>query len=152
MTNKPKQIGTSGETGVARAARDLGFPDARRLALAGALDVGDVELCHGVIVEVKTGKAAKTASLAQIQLWTLETETERRNAGAAIGLLVVQRAGYAPERAAYWRCFTPVTTVAALQIVRGTPVHQHDFWAELTFAQTCLLLRAYGYGQSLEEQ
>lgn len=150
MTNKPKAIGTRGETGVVRVARDLGFPEARRLALAGADDQGDAILCPGIIAEVKTGKAAKTASLAQIDLWWLETEIERQNAGATIGLLVVQRAGYSPERAAYWRCFVGAPVVATLQIRKGVFIHDHNFPVEMTFAKALLLLRAYGYGEPLK--
>ena len=150
MTNKPKAIGTRGETGVVRVARDLGFPEARRLALAGADDQGDAILCSGIIAEVKTGKAAKTASLAQIDLWWLETEIERQNAGATIGLLVVQRAGYSPERAAYWRCFLGAPVVATLQIRKGIFIHDHAFPVEMTFAKALLLLRAYGYGEPLK--
>ena len=150
MTNKPKAIGTRGETGVVRVARDLGFPEARRLALAGADDQGDAILCPGIIAEVKTGKAAKTASLAQIDLWWLETEVERQNAGATIGLLVVQRAGYSPERAAYWRCFVGAPVVATLQIRKGVFIHDHNFPVEMTFAKALLLLRAYGYGEPLK--
>lgn len=150
MTNKPKAIGTRGETGVVRVARDRGFPEARRLALAGADDQGDAILCPGIIAEVKTGKAAKTASLAQIDLWWLETEIERQNAGATIGLLVVQRAGYSPERAAYWRCFLGAPVVATLQIRKGVFIHDHAFPVEMTFAKALLLLRAYGYGEPLK--
>jgi len=150
VTNKPKAIGTRGETGVVRVARDLGFPEARRLALAGADDQGDAILCPGIIAEVKTGKAAKTASLAQIDLWWLETEIERQNAGATIGLLVVQRAGYSPERAAYWRCFVGAPVVATLQIRKGVFIHDHNFPVEMTFAKALLLLRAYGYGEPLK--
>jgi hypothetical protein len=149
VTNKPKAIGTRGESGVVKVARDLGFPAARRLALAGAADEGDVLLCPGVIVEVKAGKAAKTASLAQIDLWWLETERERLAHGATVGLLVVQRAGYSPDRAAYWRAFMGAPLMAQLQIVRGEFVHDHEFCVETTFAKALLMLRGYGYGEAL---
>ena len=150
MTNKPKAIGTRGETGVVRVLRDTGFPDARRLALAGANDEGDVELCRGVIAEVKTGKHAKKASLAQIDLWWLETERERLNAGANVGLLVVQRSGYSPDRAAYWRAFLGAPIVAQLQTVRAQFIAEHEFCVETTLAKACLLLRGYGYGEPLK--
>jgi len=149
MVNKPKAIGTRGETGVVTVARDLGFPQARRLALSGSLDVGDAILCPGVIVEVKAGKAAKQASLAQIDLWWLETETERLNHGATVALLVVQRAGYSPDRAAYWRCFVGAPVVAMLQVRKGHLIHEHGFPVEMTFAKALLLLRHYGYGEAL---
>jgi len=150
VTNRPKAIGTRGETGVVRVARDLGFPEARLLALAGADDQGDAILCPGIIAEVTTGKAAKTASLAQIDLWWLETEIERQNAGAPLGLLVVPRAGYSPERAAYWRCFLGAPVVATLQIRKGVFIPDHAFPVERTFAKALLLLRAYGYCEPLK--
>ena len=149
MVNKPKAIGTRGETGVVRVCRDLGFPTARRFALAGSQDEGDVFLCPGVIAEVKSGKAAKQASLAQIDMWWLETEIERQRHGATVGLLVVQRAGYSPDRAAYWRCFLGAPVVAMLQIRKGDLIHDHGFPVEMTLAKALLMLRHYGYGEPL---
>jgi len=149
MVNRPKAIGTRGETGVVRCARDFGFPAARRLALAGANDEGDIELYPGVIAEVKTGKHAKQASLAQVDLWWMETEIERRNHGATVGLLVIQRAGYSPERAAYWRCFVGAPLVAMLQVRKGVLIHEHNFPVEMTFAKAMHLLRGYGFGDPL---
>ena len=149
MVNKPKAIGTRGETGGVKVARDLGFPDAERLALAGVNDSADVRLCKGVIMEVKSGKAAKTASLAQIDLWWLELEAKRRKHGATVALLLVQRSGYSPDRAAYWRCFMGAPVVATLQIRKGIFIHDHAFPVEMTFAKALLLLRAYGFGEAL---
>ena len=149
MVNKPKQIGTRGETGVVRVCRDLGFRNARRFALAGNQDEGDILLCPGVIAEVKSGKAAKQASLAQIDLWWLETEIERKRHGATVGLLVVQRGGYSPDRSAYWRCFVGAPVAAMLQIRKGELIHEHGFPVEMTLAKALLLLRGYGYGEPL---
>ncbi len=155
MTNKPKAIGTSGETGVVRALRRLGFPAARRLALAGVRDIGDVELMPGIVAEVKSGKAAKEASLAQIDDWWLDTLREATNYAEdfhgkpAIPLLIVQRGGYSPERAEYWRCHMEASLVAQLQIVRGEFVHEHQFTIDMTLLKATRLLRGYGYGEAL---
>jgi hypothetical protein len=154
MTNKPKAIGTRGESGVVMAARRLGFPHARRLALHGSGDLGDVELTQGVMAEVKAGQSAKQASLAQIDQWWLDTLREAANYyedtfANTVPLLVVQRAAYSPDRAEYWRTFMDVKTVADLQLIRGTTVHEHAFPVEMTFIKACLLLRGYGYGSAL---
>lgn len=89
MANPSKQKGTAFETAVTRLAREFGFPNAERRALAGNLDKGDILLCPGVIVECK---AYATFSDAQVMLWLGETERERQNAGADHGFLVVKRA------------------------------------------------------------
>ena len=109
--NKSKVIGTRGETAVVRALRDLGFPGAERRALAGALDLGDINVCPGVIAEVKWGKAARTASLGDMAWWWRETDRERHNSRAVIGLLIVQRNGYGEARADKSRCWFDIGTV-----------------------------------------
>lgn len=105
MTNRPKAIGTAGESAVVKVARANGFPLAERRALAGTADKGDILLAPGLIVEVKAGKAAKTASLGQVGKWLAETERERVNAQAAAAILVVQRQGVGTANAHLWECW-----------------------------------------------
>jgi hypothetical protein len=105
VTNKPKAIGTRGETAVVGALRALGFPGAERRALAGALDLGDILISPGVIAEVKWGKHAKTASLKQVEQWWDETQREQHNARADLALLIIQRNGIGTNRASLSRCF-----------------------------------------------
>jgi hypothetical protein len=102
MTNKPKQIGTAGETGVKNALIRLGYPLADRRAQQGAEDAGDVMANNDVMVEVKAGTAAKTASLGQIHDWLSETETERQNRRCKFAFLVTARPGFSPKRAEEW--------------------------------------------------
>jgi hypothetical protein len=85
VTNKPKAIGTRGETAIVNVLRAHGFGGAERRALAGSNDLGDILICPGVIAEVKWGKHAKTASLVDVSRWLRETERERANAGAHLG-------------------------------------------------------------------
>jgi hypothetical protein len=85
--------------------RAHGFGGAERRALAGSNDLGDILICPGVIAEVKWGKHAKTASLVDVSRWLRETERERANAGAHLGLLVIQRNGIGTNRASLSRCF-----------------------------------------------
>jgi len=120
MTNRPKNIGTAGETAVVRMARESGFfPHADRLTLSGSADRGDVrltrELRGGVIVEVKAGDAAARSSDLLIDAWMAETEAERQNAQAALGVLVVKRAGYAGARCGRWWAVVPLGALVALR-------------------------------------
>ena len=110
MVNRPKQIGTAGETGVRRVLLAAGFSEheAHRNVLKGAADEGDVWLRHPdglIVIEVKSGKTAKSASYEQVEKWLSEAFSEAINARARMGVLVVQRAGFSPARAADWWCY-----------------------------------------------
>ncbi len=108
MVNKSGRIGTAGESGVCKYLAANGFPLAERRRLRGNLDGGDLVTVPGLVVEVKSGAAAKNASVERVSDWLGETEQERLNAGANIGLLVVQRRGYSPDRAGFWRAIMPI--------------------------------------------
>lgn len=147
--NRPKAIGTAAETAVVRAARRLGFPGADRLALTGAMDRGDVGLCPGVIVEVKGGEAARSASDLDINRWLDETERERHNAGADIAFLVVQRRGVGAPNAhrwwAWWRLGWLPGPALGNPATDRTPVR-------MQLGDALVLLRAAGYGDPLERE
>jgi hypothetical protein len=104
MTNKSKAIGTSVESAVVKFLQFTGFPQAHRRTLSGSNDVGDVWLdSRGkVVIECKGGKVAESASDGQVSKWLLETERERTNSKADLGILVMKRAGIGVDRAAYW--------------------------------------------------
>lgn len=102
VANPSKEKGTKSESAVVRAARAAGFPDAERLALAGAHDLGDVRLCRGVVVEVKGGKAAEEASLNLIDDWLGEADKERVNSNSDFALLVTKRRGKGYDNAHTW--------------------------------------------------
>lgn len=145
MVNKPKAIGTSGETGLVRAARRLGFPGADRQPLRGNRDTGDAllvpGLTAGIIVSVKAGAMAKNASLADIDAWWKATQAMRILAGAKIGLLVVARRGYAPERAEFWRCFLDASEVLD---------HPYSLRLEAPVHVALEELRRQGWGEPLD--
>lgn len=125
VANPSKEKGTKTETAVVRTAVTAGFPDAERLALAGAFDMGDVRLCRGVIVEVKGGKAAEQASTQLIEDWLAETEKERVRAGAEFGLLVTKRAGKGYDNAHAWYAwmqFADFARLAAKAYDRPLPI------------------------------
>jgi hypothetical protein len=142
VTNKPKAIGTAAETAVVRALRTLGFPHAERRALTGALDQGDITGCPGLVFEVKGGNAAKVASDAQISAWLAETEAERINARADIGILVLQRRGVGAANAGRWWAYMQTNA----WILGAT---KHDFPARMRLADAAHLLRTAGYGDPL---
>ena len=108
MANPSKNKGTAAETAVVKYAWSQGFVNAERIALAGANDQGDVVLMRNpkIILEVKAGKSAQTASLGQISKWLDDTRRERDNANAKHGFLIVQRQGFGNGRVANWECWT----------------------------------------------
>lgn len=147
MVNKPKAIGTRGETAAKRYLQENGFPLCDRRPLKGNADEGDLLLTVGVIAEVKTGKHAKDASYGQIQAWLQETETERVNANAAIAILIVQRKGFGTERVAFWDCW----------FVRGGDLAICPYDAGIfnrpictTLEHAARMIRLTGYGDPLE--
>lgn len=131
--NRSKDIGTRGETAVVRAAEARGLVAARQ-ALAGAADVGDVHLSHGqVVIEVKAGKQADSASLGLIADWWRETETEAaRVAACDLAVLVVKRRGCGVARVGDWRAFVRVDEY--VWTVRGINVDSARV-VELPFGQ-----------------
>lgn len=149
MTNKPKAIGTSGETAVVKALHRHGFPHAERRALRGRLDAGDILACPGLIIEVKAGAAAKDASDNQVATWLDDTTRERDNAGADIGLLVLARRGIGPANADRWWTVMHASQVALLHggalrtLLTPPPI------VRLTLHDACALLRGYGYGEPI---
>lgn len=82
-----RRKGTSWETAIVTYLRSEGATLAERRALNGAKDRGDVAGLPGVVVE------AKNATRHEIAAWVDETEQERRNDGAAIGLCWIKRRG-----------------------------------------------------------
>ncbi|MDN3356041.1 hypothetical protein [Actinomadura sp. DC4] len=98
--SKSKDIGTRAETAVVRFLRAHGFPQAERRALAGVHDLGDIIGTVGICWEVKARNRPVTDG--QINAWLAETETERINSGADIGVLVVRRPGVGEANAGRW--------------------------------------------------
>jgi hypothetical protein len=142
---RPKDIGTAGETAVVRHLRANGFPGAERRALRGTYDAGDVTGCPGLCVEVKAGQAAKTASDGQVAAWLTETETERVNADADVGMLVLQRAGVGAANAGRWWAVLQMRPAAGhleLGEGAGAPVT-----VRMHLTDALSLLQHAGYGE-----
>lgn len=145
--NPSKAKGTKAETAVVRYAQANGFPDAERLALHGANDIGDIRLAPGVILEVKAGKAAQTASLGQIEKWLLETRVEAANALADHWALIVQRQGFGVERVEWWEAW--LTAIPLVTSSRDSWISWHVPVITLSVKDAFEYFRADGYGQPL---
>ena len=165
MTNKPKHIGTAAETAVVGWAAANGFNQAERRALHGSHDQGDILLCLGVIIEVKAGKKAETAADALIDMWLDQTETERLNAQADIGVLVTKRAGYGTSRVGDWWAWLTIGAFTALSsggqwagpiiLDNGTQAAGFDCYdqpARLRLKDLAMLLRLNGWGNPITTQ
>jgi hypothetical protein len=111
VVNKPKRKGTAAETFVVRYAKKNGFPAAVRKVQKGSKDEGDIDLCPHVVVEVKAD-----TSLAYPQ-FLRETEAERVNAGAAVGVCVVKPPGVAEGRMNLWWMLMGAGTYDALEFL-----------------------------------
>lgn len=140
MSSKSKVIGTAAESAVVKVLLPF-WPSVERRALKGTLDEGDITGTPGIVWEVKGGAAAKTASDGQIEAWLDETEKERSNANADVGVLVVQRKGIGyPNAGRWWAVFRNITVspwfpgcVASAPMVR------------LYLLDACKVLKEWGY-------
>ena len=123
MTNRPRAIGTRAESLVTRWLRANGFPDARRQTLTGSADQGDILVCvrPTVILEVKSGMAAETASRARIGAWLAQTATERVNARADVAALVQHRRG---RNVTDWMVWLP--SADWVRLLTGDPLTTTD--------------------------
>ena len=140
MTNKPKKIGTAAETAVARAAHSRGFPMLERRSLKGSGgDCGDLVGYPRICWQVKGGNYARDASDLDIENWMAAMESQRVNAGADIGLLVVQRRGVGDKNAHRWWAYMWSRDLAADHLMPNFPVR-------MLFEDALRWLCAAGYG------
>lgn len=95
MVNKPKILGTIAEGWVRDYAQATYWPNARRLALAGKNDIGDIDLHPLIMVEVKA-----TGGTLQTGPWMRETDVQQYRKQARYGLLVVKTRGYGERNVA----------------------------------------------------
>lgn len=152
MTNRPKQIGTACETAVVRFLNANGFAGAERSALHGSIDVGDITGTPGIAWEVKGGHAAEDASDGQIAAWLTDTELERRNRGADLGVLVLKRKGKGAASAGQWWAFL----LGRVFVQLGTKDGRVTAFApsippvRISLGAAVYMLRQAGYGDALE--
>jgi hypothetical protein len=141
--SKSKQIGTTAETWLVKYLKSEGFSDADREPLRGKLDTGDVRTA-GVCWEVKAGATAKGASDGLVASWLAETEAERVNAGADLGVLVMARASYGEKRVGQWWAVVPLWAFLELHEVGLGPGPTEPVRVHL--ATLVGLLKDAGYG------
>lgn len=94
--SRSKAKGTAAETALVGALRRLGWPHAERLALAGVNDRGDTTGHPGVVFEMKNANTWHGPA------WMRETESERKNAKADYGILVIKVPGVGYPNAEKW--------------------------------------------------
>jgi hypothetical protein len=80
--------GTSFETLIVRYLQSRGWTHAERRALYGSVDKGDITGTGPLVWECKNHKTL------DLSTWLRQTETERQNADANHGILVVKRRSY----------------------------------------------------------
>lgn len=150
MTNRPKQIGTATESAVVALLKARGFHTADRIILHGANDHGDVDLVPGTkkwMLEVKGGKAAESASIAQISEWLAETRREKDNGGYENAALVVKRKGFGKDRAYNWYVYMELHDFTRL--FHKKTVHPLvTFPISMQLGPFITLVRIYEYGGS----
>jgi hypothetical protein len=163
MTNKPKAIGTAGETAVVRFLGPNGFSGAERSALHGGQDQGDITGTPGVAWEVKAGHVAEVAADGSLATWLAQTEAERLNRGADVAVLVLKRKGRGAARAGEWWAYLPgwaFVMLARLPLPAVDKAHPWQVWeftyrsapiVRITLAEVVTLLRRAGYGDPLDE-
>jgi hypothetical protein len=85
MANRSRDKGTSWETQLVRFLQEHGWIHAERRARRGIKDAGDVSGVVGVCIEAK---AEKRITLSE---YLDETEAEKANANAAVGVTWIKR-------------------------------------------------------------
>ena len=145
MANPSKDKGTRAETAVARYLQAHGWPHAERRAPNGSTDRGDITGCPGLVFEVKYRDHEPRDG--EITAWMAETETERANAGADIGVLIARRPSY--PVASWWA----IARIGDLMALRNpsTPREMRVIWpVRMLLADMVTVLRMSGYGDPLE--
>lgn len=103
-----KRKGTAAESALVTFLRGHGWPFAERRALTGAKDRGDVTGTPYIAWE------QKSAARICLPEWLRETETERVNAGADYGVLVVKLRGVGAANAGNWAAVMPLRQMTDL--------------------------------------
>ena len=123
--SKSKQKGTLAETAVADYLKQT-FSAVERRTLSGANDKGDIAGVPNCVVEVKNQRTYK------IHAWMKETETERINAEADLGILVIKPNGVGVSKVNQWWAVVSLETITKLiedsDFVKGLqpPSHLRD--------------------------
>lgn len=116
MARRPRDIGTEAETWTVNYMRDRGWPAAERRKTTGSKDRGDINSGQPrMVVEVKADKALAYPEFLR------QTEAERINAGAAVGVCVVKPPGVGKTRMDSWWMLMSSGTYDALAAMANWP-------------------------------
>jgi hypothetical protein len=148
--------GRTTERAAALWLRGHGFPGAERTVRTGyrtrtrtLADAADLNLCPGLVAQVKSLRPASRAERA-VDGWIVETEQQRKTAGAAVALLIVRREGTADV--GEWWAWLPLRSLPGVQPEFVNPMSTPRLAARalvpvrLAVADACYLLRSIGYG------
>ena len=160
MSRRPKDVGTDAERAVARYLTANGWSSAEIRRTHGVLDLGDITGTPGLVWEVKGGHAAEQATDRDITEWLEETELERANAHADIGVLIWKRKGKGHASVGAWWAALPgwgYVYLARIGIAQAsvpapawmTQVYQEVPPVRLLLADLIRMLRTAGYGNQL---
>lgn len=108
-----RRKGALAESALVDYLRTHGWKYAERRALTGSKDKGDVTGCVGLVFE------QKSAARICIPEWMRETETERVNANADYGVLVIKPKGVGTTRVDQWAALLPLSAVVELLHAAG---------------------------------
>lgn len=89
MSNPSKKKGTAAETRVVRYLEKHGIP-AKRKALTGSKDEGDIQVDGNVTLEVKAGKQTQNYNRTQLDEWIRQAIEEGKNCGQRSYLVIVR--------------------------------------------------------------
>jgi hypothetical protein len=87
VTNRNKTKGSAWERAIVEHLKAAGWPFAERRLAGAAKDRGDIAGVVGVVIEAKNTATARLAE------WIAETEDERQNDGAWLGVVWHKRKG-----------------------------------------------------------
>lgn len=127
MVNRPKQIGTWGESATLKKVLPY-FPRAHRLVLAGQADKGDVFCTEDFIIEVKAGAQTRQVGDATLTKWLGEARQEAVNSGSQWWALVLQRHGYGKDNAHRWWAYVPLQQLITWTQNAGFGIERKSAW------------------------
>jgi hypothetical protein len=144
--------GKETERMAARWLRANGFPDCKRTVRTGyratthsLADQADLDLCPGLIAQVKSLRPANRAERA-VPGWMGEVEMQRAACCADVALLIVRREGTA--NVGEWWAWLWLDDAAAMHTGLYTSMRQIP--VRLLLSDAVTLLRHAGYGTPLD--
>ena len=149
------KVGKETEQLVARYLRSRGLAGVERAVRTGfrtperaVADAGDLTGWPGVCVQVKSLRPANAAER-QTRTWLAETELQRAQSGASVGLLVVRRWG--TTDVGEWWCFLAVRDLWLMGDPAGV---QPEAWTaapvRLELADVVTLMQTWGWAPAPE--